>query len=148
MIIASVMEVLAVPDITPPVVSSVTFSSTTFCYDANKQSLSPPSFTATINVKDASGISGVTISLENDDMSSACSGLIFYFSQNWVGGSYTVGTYQATCTLLVKTNTWSNPVGKYYTHLEASDWTSNSMDMNSSAIAAAGFPSFIEYSMC
>ena len=104
-IVTSVMEVVAEVDVIPPTVSSLLFSSTTFCYDANQRTLSPPSFTATMTVQEASGIAGVSISLVDDShFALACSDLSFKYSLNWQSGGYTNSTYQSTCTLLLETN--------------------------------------------
>eukprot|EP01036_Dinobryon_divergens_P030079 gene30079-39274_t len=148
-IVASVMEVVAEVDTTPPTVTFLQFSSTTFCYDADQRTLSPPSFTAIMTVKEASGIAGVTISLtDGSQFALACSDLSFKYSLNWQSGSYTNSTYQSTCTLLLETNGKINPVGKYYAHLEANDWFGNSMDLYSADLQAMGFPPYIEYTMC
>jgi hypothetical protein len=82
------MEVVAEVDTTPPAVTFLQFSSTTFCYDANQRTLSPPSFTAIMTVQEASGIAGVTISLTDDSQFAlVCSDLSFKYSLNWQSGS-------------------------------------------------------------
>ena len=142
----SALEVLDAPETNPPVLKELSLSASKFYVNMATGEISPPTLTAVVRAQDTAGISLISIFIgkEGSVAPEACAGLVFYYSQNFVNGSFTDGVYEASCSMYIGASTIS-PIGNYTLFVVVSDLLGNSRDLDKAQLDSMGLPSTIEY---
>jgi hypothetical protein len=142
----SALEVLDAPETDPPIIEDLVLSESTFYVDISSGTVDPPILTITLRAIDAVSISTISISISKEGSAApiACAGLIFQYSQNFIGGTYTNGLYQTSCSMFIGASTTS-PIGNYTFFIVAGDLLGNSREFTNEQLDEMGLPSGIEY---